>query len=55
MGDDKFTIFTSQREEFTMNAIRSIKFHFKMLGALNALDPGLINILIGGYGIKIGH
>ena len=49
-----FTLFTSPREEVTTNAVISMDYHFKMLGAMNALDTGLINIHIGGaYGDKI--
>eukprot|EP00130_Batrachochytrium_dendrobatidis_P008543 XP_006683418.1 hypothetical protein BATDEDRAFT_28930 [Batrachochytrium dendrobatidis JAM81] len=50
---NQFTLFTSQREEVTMNALKSMDYHFTMLKAMNALDKGLINIHIGGaYGDK---
>jgi len=50
---NQFTLFTSQREEVTTNAVISMDYHFKMLNAMNALDTGLINIHIGGaYGDK---
>ncbi|MGX9136204.1 UV DNA damage repair endonuclease UvsE [Rummeliibacillus sp. JY-2-4R] len=50
---NQFTLFTSPREEVTLNAIKDMEYHFKMLGAMNALDKGIINIHIGGaYGDK---
>ncbi|RDW18873.1 UV DNA damage repair endonuclease UvsE [Oceanobacillus chungangensis] len=50
---NQFTLFTSPREEVTVNAVKSMDYHFKMLKAMNALDKGLINIHIGGaYGDK---
>ncbi|MEH7345622.1 UV DNA damage repair endonuclease UvsE [Bacillus sp. JJ1532] len=50
---NQFTLFTSPREEVTMNAVKDMEYHFKMLGAMNALNTGLINIHIGGaYGDK---
>ena len=50
---NQFTLFTSQREEVTTNAVISMEYHFKMLEAMNILDTGLINIHIGGaYGDK---
>lgn len=50
---NQFTLFTSQREEVTTNAVRSMEYHFRMLKAMNILDTGLINIHIGGaYGDK---
>ncbi|RDW20124.1 UV DNA damage repair endonuclease UvsE [Oceanobacillus arenosus] len=50
---NQFTLFTSQREEVTINAVKSMDYHFKMLKAMNALDTALINIHIGGaYGDK---
>lgn len=50
---NQFTLFTSQREEVTTNAVTSMDYHYKMLKAMNALDTGLINIHIGGaYGDK---
>ncbi|WP_419959900.1 UV DNA damage repair endonuclease UvsE [Psychrobacillus sp. BM2] len=51
---NQFTLFTSQREEVTINAVKDMEYHYKMLKAMNALDTGLINIHIGGaYGDKI--
>ena len=50
---NQFTLFTSPRDEVTMNAVKDMEFHYKMLEAMNALDKGLINIHIGGaYGDK---
>lgn len=50
---NQFTLFTSPREEVTMNAVKDMAYHFTMLEAMNALDRGVINIHIGGaYGDK---
>ena len=50
---NQFTLFTSEREEVTTNAVKDMEYHFRMLKAMNALDTGLINIHIGGaYGDK---
>ncbi|MFC4025534.1 UV DNA damage repair endonuclease UvsE [Oceanobacillus longus] len=50
---NQFTLFTSQREEVTMNAVKDMEYHYKMLEAMDAFDKGLINIHIGGaYGDK---
>ncbi|NYF26373.1 UV DNA damage repair endonuclease UvsE [Sporosarcina sp. JAI121] len=50
---NQFTLFTSEREEVTTNAVKDMEYHFTMLKAMNALDSGLINIHIGGaYGDK---
>ncbi len=50
---NQFTLFTSPREEVTMNAVKDMEYHFTMLEAMNALDRGIINIHIGGaYGDK---
>ncbi|MCM3397714.1 UV DNA damage repair endonuclease UvsE [Oceanobacillus profundus] len=50
---NQFTLFTSKREEVTMNAVKNMEYHFKMLQAMDALDSALINIHIGGaYGDK---
>lgn len=49
----QFTLFTSPRDEVTVNAVKDMEYHYKMLHAMNALDTGLINIHIGGsYGDK---
>ena len=50
---NQFTLFTSDREQVTMNAVKDMEYHFQMLKAMNAVDRGLINIHIGGaYGDK---
>ncbi|MFP3919295.1 UV DNA damage repair endonuclease UvsE [Lysinibacillus telephonicus] len=50
---NQFTLFTSPREEVTINAVKDMEYHFRMLKAMNALNMGLINIHIGGaYGDK---
>ncbi|MFD1928807.1 UV DNA damage repair endonuclease UvsE [Sporosarcina siberiensis] len=50
---NQFTLFTSPREEVTINAVVNMKYHYKMLEVMNALDEGIINIHIGGaYGDK---
>ncbi|MGE7925784.1 UV DNA damage repair endonuclease UvsE [Viridibacillus arvi] len=50
---NQFTLFTSEREEVTLNAVKDMEYHYKMLEAMNSLDKGLINIHIGGaYGDK---
>ena len=50
---NQFTLFTSEREEVTMNAIKDMEYHYSMLKAMSATDSGLINIHIGGaYGDK---
>ena len=50
---NQFTLFTSPREEVTMNAVTDMKYHFQMLETMNALERGVINIHIGGaYGDK---
>ena len=50
---NQFTLFTSPREEVTLNAVKDMEYHYQMLEAMNALDCGIINIHIGGaYGDK---
>jgi len=50
---NQFTLFTSPRDEVTINAVKDMEFHFTMLEAMNALERGIINIHIGGaYGDK---
>lgn len=50
---NQFTLFTSPKEEITMNAVKDMEYHYRMLKAMNALDNGIINIHIGGaYGDK---
>ncbi|MFK9093628.1 UV DNA damage repair endonuclease UvsE [Bacillus salipaludis] len=50
---NQFTLFTSSRTEVTMNAVKDMEYHFRVLEAMNALERGIINIHIGGaYGDK---
>lgn len=50
---NQFTLFTSPRDEVTVNAVKDMEYHFQMLEAMNALEKGIINIHIGGaYGDK---
>lgn len=50
---NQFTLFTSPRDEVTVNAIIDMEFHYKMLKALKAIETGILNIHIGGaYGDK---
>ncbi|KXH87284.1 UV DNA damage repair endonuclease UvsE [Sporosarcina sp. HYO08] len=50
---NQFTLFTSPREEVTVNAVKNMEYHFKMLEAMNVLEKSIINIHIGGaYGDK---
>ncbi|MBU8878245.1 UV DNA damage repair endonuclease UvsE [Bacillus sp. FJAT-29790] len=49
----QYTLFTSPRDEVTINAVKDMEYHYKMLDTMNALKTGLINIHIGGsYGDK---
>ena len=50
---NQFTLFTSPKEEVTMNAVKDMEYHYQMLKAMDALELGFINIHIGGaYGDK---
>ncbi|MFZ7946061.1 UV DNA damage repair endonuclease UvsE [Neobacillus sp. 19] len=50
---NQFTLFTSPRTEVTVNAVKDMKYHFRMLEAMKVQDRGIINIHIGGaYGDK---
>jgi len=50
---NQFTLFTSPKEEITMNSVKDMDYHYRMLQAMNALEKGIINIHIGGaYGDK---
>lgn len=50
---NQFTLFTSPREEVTINAVKDMEYHYKMLEVMNVLENGFINIHIGGaYGEK---
>jgi UV DNA damage endonuclease len=50
---NQFTLFTSPKEEVTMNAVKDMEYHYKMLKAMYAHEIGIINLHIGGaYGDK---
>ncbi|QCJ42668.1 UV DNA damage repair endonuclease UvsE [Bacillus sp. S3] len=50
---NQFTLFTSPRTEVTVNAVKDMEYHFRMLEAMKVQDRGIINIHIGGaYGDK---
>jgi UV DNA damage endonuclease len=50
---NQFTLFTSPKEDVTMNSVKDMDYHYRMLQAMNALEKGIINIHIGGaYGDK---
>lgn len=49
----QYTLFTSPREEVTLNAVKDMEYHYTMLEAMGILDTSIINIHIGGaYGNK---
>lgn len=51
---NQFTLFTSPREDVTINAIKDMEFHYRMLEAMGVSEQGVLNIHIGGaYGDKI--
>jgi UV DNA damage endonuclease len=50
---NQYTLFTSTRDEVTLNAVKDMEYHYKMLEAIKGLEKGVINIHIGGaYGDK---
>ncbi|KOP82991.1 UV damage repair endonuclease UvdE [Bacillus sp. FJAT-21945] len=50
---NQFTLFTSPREEVTVNSIKDMQFHYMMLEAMGITEHAIINIHIGGaYGDK---
>ncbi|WP_456277408.1 UV DNA damage repair endonuclease UvsE [Bacillus sp. AK128] len=50
---NQFTLFTSDREQVTLNAVEDMKYHYKIFKAMGIEDRSLINIHIGGaYGDK---
>jgi UV DNA damage endonuclease len=50
---NQFTLFTSEREQVTLNAVEDMKYHYKIYKAMGVEDSGLINIHVGGaYGDK---
>lgn len=49
----QFTLFTSPKEEVTLNAIKDMEYHFTLLEAMKITERSSINIHIGGaYGDK---
>ncbi len=51
---NQFTLFTSDREQVTLNAIEDMKYHYNLLEAMGIEGQSLINIHIGGaYGDKV--
>ncbi|GIO25413.1 UV DNA damage repair endonuclease UvsE [Ornithinibacillus bavariensis] len=49
----QYTLFTSDKEKITVNAIKDITYHYRMLEAMNLHKESIINIHIGGaYGDK---
>ncbi|WP_246944528.1 UV DNA damage repair endonuclease UvsE [Bacillus pinisoli] len=50
---NQFTLFTSDREQVTLNAVEDMKYHYNMFKAMGVEDRCLINIHVGGaYGNK---
>ncbi|GLB59102.1 UV DNA damage repair endonuclease UvsE [Cytobacillus sp. NCCP-133] len=50
---NQFTLFTSPREEVTMNAVKDMEYHYRMFEAMGAEKKSVTNIHIGGaYGDK---
>ncbi len=50
---NQFTLFTSPRQEVTVNSIKDMRYHYMMLEAMGITDHAIINIHIGGaYGDK---
>jgi UV DNA damage endonuclease len=50
---NQFTLFTSDRENVTHNAVKDMIYHYDMLEMMGIADSSLINIHVGGaYGDK---
>jgi UV DNA damage endonuclease len=50
---NQFTLFTSDREQVTLNAVEDMKYHYSLLKVMGVFDQSLINIHVGGaYGDK---
>ncbi|CEG29226.1 UV DNA damage repair endonuclease UvsE [Bacillus sp. B-jedd] len=50
---NQFTLFTSPKEEITVNAVRDMEYHYNMLECMGLEDWGTLNIHVGGaYGDK---
>ncbi|MBH0156370.1 UV DNA damage repair endonuclease UvsE [Fictibacillus sp. 5RED26] len=53
MHPNQFTLFTSPREEVTLNAVKDMQYHYDLLKGMGIEDRSYINIHIGGaYGDK---
>ncbi|WP_010096368.1 UV DNA damage repair endonuclease UvsE [Ornithinibacillus scapharcae] len=49
----QYTLFTSPRKEVTVNAVKDMEYHYRMLEAMDVLSTSVLNIHIGGaYGNK---
>ncbi|RHW40229.1 UV DNA damage repair endonuclease UvsE [Neobacillus notoginsengisoli] len=50
---NQYTLFTSPRKEITVNAVRDMEYHYKMLECMGLEEWGTLNIHVGGaYGDK---
>lgn len=50
---NQFTLFTSDKDHITKNAVTDMKYHYRVLEAMGIADSSLINIHVGGaYGNK---
>ncbi|MEH6943748.1 UV DNA damage repair endonuclease UvsE [Bacillus sp. JJ722] len=50
---NQFTLFTSPRPEITINSVRDLEYHYKMLEAMGIEERSYMNIHVGGaYGDK---
>ncbi|RSK29464.1 UV DNA damage repair endonuclease UvsE [Bacillus sp. HMF5848] len=50
---NQFTLFTSDKEHVTTNAVTDMEYHYDMFEAMGLTDEGVINIHVGGsYGDK---
>jgi UV DNA damage endonuclease len=53
MHPNQFTLFTSPREEVTVNAVKDMQYHYDLLKGMGIEDRSYINIHVGGaYGDK---
>jgi UV DNA damage endonuclease len=50
---NQFTLFTSDREQVSLNAARDMNYHYNLLNGMGIANQSLINIHVGGaYGDK---
>jgi len=50
---NQFTLFTSDKQHITVNAVRDMEYHYNVLKAMGVEDQSVINIHVGGaYGNK---